>query len=449
MNAMPNIMSRSGLNQERVTIIVIVLAAVALGWVLLSNTSGNLQRSNIGLEGLRLWLQSEGIRTKAYRGNYPLDHRATGLAIVPLYQQNADFFESGLVDRGPDDPSDDDPFVLEQQAWWDAVVAQSVTTTIMLVLPKWENTVRTTGQAHPENLVQLRGVRPLLRNFLQQQDILIMRSSGPFSEFEYTDRHGEVLVAQIYLAQSFRAPDCDPVIGTSSAMVLGWCTHSVTGDLHLIASDPDLLNNHGLKLGDNARIMEDVIRSAAWDWEVIINYSQQAWPIAADPEGFLDSEPEQSNWSKLQYLVAPPYSVLWLGILAATLLFVWRGGVRNGPVVRSDTSSNAVKAEAIQATARLMRRTDQDGALVAEYAAARMSTVSASFVGHADQNASSDLGSNSVFLRHIERRNPASASRLRQVLVDIQTLSERIPAAEAMRHIDDLEKALEAISHDA
>jgi hypothetical protein len=93
-----------------------------------------------------------------------------------------------------------------------------------------------------------------------------------------------------------------------------------------------------------------------------------------------------------------------------------------------------------------MRLSGQDGALTREYASARIAATASTLFGpaHARHYSGED-----AFLTYTERRHPELAPRLRSVLDGIRRLPARLPAAEAIHHIDQLEQILEQITHDA
>ncbi len=103
------------------------------------------------------------------------------------------------------------------------------------------------------------------------------------------------------------------------------------------------------------------------------------------------------------------------------------------------------KLQAIRARARLMRLTGQDGALLTDYAAARIAATAARLVGpgHARQ-----IGEEQAFLRYLARRRPDLSTRLAEALDRLKALPARIPATTAIHHVEDLEQILELIAND-
>jgi hypothetical protein len=105
----------------------------------------------------------------------------------------------------------------------------------------------------------------------------------------------------------------------------------------------------------------------------------------------------------------------------------------------------AGKSLAVAARARLMRLADQDGALLGEYAKARIGAVAGQIFGPAHAR---HYSREETFLGYVERRHPRHAPALANVLDSIHSLPARIPAPQAINHVDELERVLEQIGHD-
>ena len=84
--------------------------------------------------------------------------------------------------------------------------------------------------------------------------------------------------------------------------------------------------------------------------------------------------------------------------------------------------------------------------LTGEYAAARIAAKAETLLGAAHAR---PYASREDFLRYADRRHPALASRLRSIMTEIQSLPVYLPASEAIHQIDELERILEQMNHDA
>ena len=426
---------------ETVVIALICVIVAAAGWYLLSNQQQGLRRSPAGLDGLQVWLSTNGISAQNFSGGWLMDQTSIGLLVVPVYDT--------ALDQERNRPTTKEQ-LLQQQDEYDleleniAEKAERVPT--LVVLPKWRSGMRLTGLAHPTLRVESDGLAETLGELTDDADAQIAFDSAPFTEFSYRSSDGEDLWAKIYAPQTFVNGDCTSVIGNEDGMLLAECPLNTAGDdaeqdSVLILSDPDLLNNHGLRLADNATIALDVLGSRADDRNIVIDYSRTSW--LRDPE----AEPERERtWADLLRFFEQPFLTLWIGSAALFALFLWRASLRYGPVLADPAKPGASKALAVRARARLMRLSGQDGALTGEYAAARVAATAETLFGaaHARHFMRED-----DFLKYVKRRHPDHAARLEAALTNIRNLPAHLPAADAIHIIDELEQVLEQITHDA
>ncbi|WP_428648964.1 hypothetical protein [Roseibium sp.] len=428
------------LRLETVIIAVICVIALAIGWYLYSQRQQTLRSSPAGLDGLQIWLASNGVSAQNFSGGWPIDQTAVGLLILPVYDTILD------EDREPPQTKEE---LLQQQDEFDrsskVLAGKAEKVPALIVLPKWRSGMRLTGLAHPVLNVEQPRLQALMRQVTGDRSFKAFSAKDPFTDIRYRAEDGESLTAELYAAQLFSSDHCEPVLGTSDAMLLADCpldAVSIDQDERvLVLSDPDLLNNHGLRLGDNARIVLDFIRSTAEERNVIIDYSQSSW--LRDPT----RQPERERtWDDLMRFFGPPFLTLWLGAALAMALFLWRGALRYGPILSGETAPSASKVLAVRARARLMRLSGQDGALVRDYAAARLSATAAALFGPA---LARHYAGEQQFLEFAERRHPAEAQHLRRVLDEIRRLPDHVPASGAIHLIDELEQVLEHLTHDA
>jgi len=423
---------------EMVIIAAICVIAIAGVGYLLSQRQQTLRSSPAGLDGLQIWLSSNGVSAQNFSGGWLMDQTAIGLMLIPLYDTR--------LDATRDAPETQQELLLQQDEYDldSSVIAQKAQKVpALVVLPKWRSGMRLTGLAHPVLIADRKRLTDTVNKITGAEDGGLVYAKVPFTDFRYRSTEGENLRALIYAAQMFKGPGCKPVLRTDEAMLLGDCPleGGENGRRVLVLSDPDLLNNHGLRLGDNARIALDVLRDKAGDRNVVIDYSRSSWlrDPAVQPE-------RERSWEDLARFFGPPFVTLWIGAALALCLFLWRAALRYGPVLPELAEPGAGKALAVRARARLMRLSGQDGALAREYAAARIAATAASLFGaaHAGHYAGED-----AFLDFAERRHPDEAARLRTVLAEIRGLPAHVPASEAIRLIDQLEQVLEQITHDA
>ncbi len=428
------------LKLEIVIIAVICVLAIGAGWYLFSQRQQELRSSPSGLDGLQIWLASNGVSALNFSGGWLIDQTAIGLLVLPVYDTFLD-----QERKAPETKEE----LLQQQDEYDLesrILAQKAERVpSLIVLPKWRSGMRLTGLAHPVLNVEQTRLQALMRQLTGDRSFTTRGDGAPFKDFRYRSKDGEELTAQVYAAQMFTSKNCTPILGSREAMLLADCPLDAVSirqdDRVLVLSDPDLLNNHGLRLGDNAKIVLDLIRSKAGEHNVIIDYSRSSW--LRDPA----SEPERERtWDDLLRFFGPPFLTLWVGAAVAMALFLWRGAIRYGPIRTGGNGPGTGKLLAVRARARLMRLSGQDGALVRDYAAARLTATAAALFGPAQAR---HYAGEQQFLEFAGRRYPAEAPRLRKVLNEIHRLPDRLPAAGAIHLIDELEQVLEQMTHDA
>ncbi|WP_299478430.1 hypothetical protein [uncultured Roseibium sp.] len=427
---------------EFLMIAAVLIVVVAGLWYVMSQRQQSLRSSPAGLDGLQIWLTSNDVTSYNFAGGWPIDQTTVDLLILPVYDTS--------LDNARTPPSTKEELLLQQDEYdlsTDVILTKARRVPTLVVLPKWKSGMRLTGLAHPVLLNDPKQIERTLNEITGGGTPELVYATTPFTEFSYQSGDGTRLRANLYAAQMFRSAGCTPLIGSSDAMILGECplprsTDPDDGERErvLVLSDPDLLNNHGLRLGDNARIAIDVLSSNIDEGNIVIDYSRASW--LRDP---FQEPVRERTWADLSRFFGPPFLILWLGGGLLLVLFLWRASLRYGPILRDRASSGAGKALAIEARARLLRLSGQDGALVREYVSARISAVAATLFGpaHAGHYAKED-----EFLHFADRQHPDEAARLRSVLANIRQLPVRTHATEAIHLIDEFEQVLEQITHD-
>jgi hypothetical protein len=413
--------------------VIVVLALAAVGYVL-TQRQQELRSSPVGMNGLQLWLTAEGSSAQVFSGGWILDPRSIGLLVVPLHDTDLN------TDLAPARSKEELIFHQDESDLdWGTLFDKLDQVPTMVVLPKWRSGMRLTGLAHPVLLVEDGRIDAILQGLTGQGSIQIARSRNVFTALPYRDARGAELKTELYVAQLFDGSLCDPIIGSGPETLLASCPVSGSDQSVLILSDPDLLNNHGLRLGQNAAIARDFFGSLAGAGSVVIDYSRDNWFAETDVPVQRDR-----SWSDLLRFFQPPFLALWLGAGLMLALALWRSFLRAGPVAKGPDLSMG-KLQAIRARARLMRLTGQDGAMLSDYAAARIAATAARLVGpgHARQ-----IGEEHAFVRFVARRRADLAERLEKELARLRSLPKRVPAAAAVQHVDEFEQILELIAHD-
>lgn len=421
----------------RSDLLLIGIGALILIGILLFVFSGSqqqLRKSPAGFDGLHAWVATEGQPVRSFTGGWSSDPEVIGLRILPI-------FDTDLSNRRTT-PSSKEEYLMQSDEYdLRESIAQRKGEIVqtMFVLPKWRSGMRLTGKAHPELLLDNKAPSKVLHDVVSTRLGRVFVIERPFSEFPMQMGGGDLLTARLYQAQAFEGKDCEPLIGRPGEMILGRCPMEEGYDdgYVWVLSDPDLLNNHGLRLGDNAQIAKQVILPLAGEKTFMIDYSDRIWLVNQ-----FRGVTRDRTWADLLRFFAYPFSVLWIsgGILFALIL--WRASARFGPILRRKSGVDASKRVANQAAARLMRLTEQDGALLGDYADVRLSSIAARNLGPAHKN------DPDAALRFVRRKRPDLAKDLQDAINAIRSQPSNLSAAAAIGAVDKFEHILEQLNND-
>ncbi|MDN3721046.1 hypothetical protein QW131_22190 [Roseibium salinum] len=264
------------LRPETVVIALVCAIVLAAGWYVMSQRQQALRSSPAGLDGLQVWLTSKGVSAQNFAGGWLMDQTSIGLLVLPVYDT--------ALDEERERPTTKEELLLQQDEYdlnFPTVADKALRVPTLVVLPKWRSGMRLTGLAHPILNVEQERLQATLRKVTGDRTAAPVLAETAFTDLSYRSSDGQDLRATIYAAQMFASDACTPIIGREDAMLLADCSLGVSdkgsGGRVLVLSDPDLLNNHGLRLGDNATIALDFIRSRAEDRNVVIDYSRSTW----------------------------------------------------------------------------------------------------------------------------------------------------------------------------
>ncbi|MTI00883.1 hypothetical protein [Roseibium sp. RKSG952] len=420
-----------------VIIALVVLLSLGVFLYLAAQRQYVLRESTNGFDGLKIWLNSESQPTQSFTGGWPLDRSTIGLLVQPIFDTHPD------TDRKAARTKEElllqtDEF--DQQI--DIIQEKAGSVQSLIILPKWRSGMRLTGYGHPFLLAPRGDVQTVLHQIVGPDVGQVFYMRTPFSDFDY-DGDREVLAARVYAGQAFEGIGCEPVIGRPGAMLLGLCPlpGDEDRDQVYVLSDPDVLNNHGLRLGENALIAAQLLPQIAGENRIVIDYSDRNW--LTEPEQIVQRE---RTWEDLARLFEYPFRILWIGAALLLALAIWRGGIRNGPVTNDGPSLGTGKRAANRARARLMRLTGQDGALLSDFVNTRIRAQAAEVFGpgHVVNG-----GVEAAYLRYMRARQPALAAELTDLLGTIRGLPAHLNASDAITYIDKFESILERFADDA
>lgn len=401
-----------------------VAVLALLGWLILSARGDDgLDRSVMGTSGLALWLRTEGIETRVAppRSNPQRDDLSA--AILPLYDTDlnrpADDLRDDAGRMAQIDPRDVDGWLAN---------AMMARLPVLLALPKWRGGFAITGIAHEQTQVPAPAVQRLIaqtrlggaRLVPVENRLTIARvAAAPAGA---TTREIALFRAQLIRADSL-PQGCSALVTLDAGVLLAECRAADSPNLWVL-SDPDILNNHGLSLADNAAFAADLVRSLrAGDARPVLLAPSPVW-IAEDET----PEPHERTGEDLARFFAWPLSALWLMGVAVLGLAVWRGMVRFGPprVPGRDAPASSRRA-AIAAKARLLRLSGADARMAAEHARAHMADMAAQALG---PGAANDAGV-ARWLAGLARRAPDLADQLRAAA----TIDPYTPVADLPRRL--------------
>ncbi|MEM7597377.1 MAG: hypothetical protein AAF382_06735 [Pseudomonadota bacterium] len=425
---------RSGPKTETLIFGALVVIAIAVLMYLSGQRQQALRASPAGYDGLQVWLASTDLPAQNFTGGWAVDRDSVDLLVLPLFDTQLD------TSRKRPETKEELLFQQDETDQRSGVIrAKAVDVPSLLILPKWRSGMRLTGLGHPALLVEEGGLEATLEE-LTGEAMRVGRIPVPFTDFDYTLETNETLNARLYVAQVFDGPGCEPIIGRAGQMVLGSCPLDNSKQRIMVLSDPDLMNNHGLRLGDNAEIARAFFSTFADQGQILIDYSERNWIVDRSRQ-----TSRERTWSDLLRFFEPPFLAMWLSAGLILALLLWRASLRYGPVIEEDATMGASKQQAIAAQARLLRLTGQDGALLSEYVDARLSSVVIRLFGPAQTRTGRDRD---LLLRHLGRHQPDLAAQLTSVLDTIDRVPTGIPAREAIGHVDALETILEGVGHD-
>ena len=403
--------------------VVALILALALGaWLLVRGGERELNLSAIGHDGLLTWLKQDGIEARKAVA-VAVEPDSVGLRILPIY-------DTDLGTRFERPETREDYLKTTTEIDITQVVVQRKLNLLptLIIAPKWTRAMRQSGFAHPSLLTDLKDAsrpfedtavawKPFVR---PERQVLELRGMvDPFEDLTVT----------LYAPQLFDPtlpPNCVPVIGGRLGHVMIRCK-GARMTYHAI-SDPDMLNNHGLTLGDNAETARVVLPYLADGKTVLLDNTTR---VFVERERQYDAR----DWSDLLRFFSYPFSVLWIGLAALLGLAVWRSSVRFGPAQRPfDDQPSAARAVSVKAKARLLQLTGNRQALIAAHVHNRLHELSTALLG-------SERGANARQLQNtITRKNP----ELARDFVNSLDASLSPPAGASAAQILDLLEAFEA-----
>ncbi len=171
----------------------------------------------------------------------------------------------------------------------------------------------------------------------------------------------------------------------------------------------------------------------------MIDYTTWGWPDD-------DTKDREREWSDLLRFFDYPFGVLWAGFAGLAALVLWRAWVRFGaPIKLFDDGPGAARVVSIAATARLLRLSGHDGALLAAHVTQRLQFAAAELLGAHRPEQSDPLQQVADW---IGRRDAAYADALRHASHEAQSVDPGAPTAEVVRRLETFETLLAQVLDD-
>jgi hypothetical protein len=408
----------------------LLLALAALAIFALSRGS-DYDRSPLGNKGLELWLQAKGIPVVRSASHIARARSEISLRIIPLsIRQNgvaAPQADEKTNDLGSENPAEE---------------ASHYALPTLIIVPKWRGNVSIDGVASESGLIALTDIRSELDR-IGYSDLGLNRSENGFEEAHPYLKPDQPIRIALYHAQTFDLAslpsNCKELAGTLTAALLVRCENYPR--VYLL-SDPDLLNNHGLALADNASFAVSLV--------TLLRKAGETRPVYLDTSGQpLDSKKPvdegrtyERSASDLKRFFAYPLSVIWGTLILVAAICFWRGTYRFGPALpEASTNIEMSKTAAIEATARLLRLSGNDGRMTGQFVLHLLADKAQQFFG---PGAGNEAGIERLFQR-LARRDQATAKALHssaQALIDRGHVMTR---ADLHRNLEIFRKSLGSI----
>ena len=424
---------------EAIALVVVALAAIALAWFLTRDKEIPLPRSAMGHDGVVTWLKSEGIEAR-YATGAGVQASTIGLRILPVLDTDLDtgFVRPETREEYLKTGTEIDLFYWDEDNNKTILTEKTRLIPSLVIAPKWTRAARHSGYAHPSLLLPADQPANVLRS-LDIFDGDIIRSEAQLRDYpaQIGSFNGDLTLYAPQLLPSNLKQGCEALISSREGVLLAKCTRDET-TFHVL-SDPDLMNNHGLAIGQNAAFASALVKTLTREGPVLLD----TYPYTF---AYLDrSEPYRRNWADLLRLFAWPFSLVWFGFGLLTLLALWRSWVRFGPPKKIfDDSLSAARNVSIAAKARILRMTGNDARLFETHVNGRIRMLASELAGpHA--NATDPLRQITELL---SRRDSQSGQDFAKAAYAALAATNDTPQQQLVTLLENFEREAERVLHE-
>lgn len=429
--------------------IMVALILAGLGGVLLFGGNAQdrrLDASVIGFDALEPWLERQGLNVERSNPRIRPNIEELSLRILPLYDTDLDsatpepadaraaFYASDLRDLNRED-----------------VEGRLYEMATLVVLPKWVAGTAVSNVAHESALIPEANLHRLTRQL--RLGALKVRRHGP--RFASADlANGKVALFHAQLFDAAALPDvCTPDLTLPEGVLIATCQIPGSGLVTHVLSDPDLMNNHGLTLADNAEILTALLKS--WIGDDKNRPAGEEGPrlyldlAGEDLVTWYDYEDEAQDYERdstdFARFFQPPLTGLWAMLLIVLGVAFWRGALRFGPLAaHNDATPEQSKTAAIASNARLLRIAGHDGRMAAEFVQASLHDLASTTFGRA--TGAGAAGQTRLFA-HLARRDAAATHSLQALVGRLTDPALAMPPAELRRSLETFRSLLEKLTH--
>ncbi|MBB3590651.1 hypothetical protein FHX08_000995 [Rhizobium sp. BK529] len=417
-------------NAGPILILAALLGLAALALFALPREN-DFDHSPLGSRGLQVWLEANGIPVIRSDPHFVRARAEISMRVLSLPVEK---------DEAAASETDEEAEGARPESWGSDSRRYGLPT--LIIMPKWRGSLLRDGIARQADLLPLEEVQEELRR-IAPADLRLNRNDPGFTEAHPGTSWGEPARIALYQAQTFDLASlpraCKELVGTQTGALIVQCQnyHQV-----YLLSDPDLLNNHGLALAENAAFAVSLIRRLRGIDEGRPVYLDTAGnPLEARKPADEGRTYERSG-SDLKRFFAYPLSAIWGTLFVVMAICFWRGFLRFGPPVK-DASGNIElsKSAAIEATARLLRLSGNDGRMVSQFVLHLLADKAQLLFG---PGAGNEAGIDRLFKR-MARRDREAAQALHssaQALIDRGHLMRR---ADLHRNLETFRKSLGSI----
>jgi len=399
-------------------LIVFVVGVLALCMFWAPWQAWRLEYGVFGNKGLEIWLQKHDIAVRRSK-----KHDAITRDELSLRLMSFPYFRS-FSGVGKNVPRMDQERFIEKVFEMPSLV----------VLPKWDAQNLKNGIANRFSLLSLWVLNENMSEVIEDlrldrdgsddfttEQVSLDISTGPTHRYE-------INLYQMQFFDPTTIPDfCQSVLSARQGVLLLFC--DVNEKIYFL-SDPDLLNNHGLALGDHAALAVDMVTALRGVGEKRPVYFDNNDDLLKTDEKEEEGREYERDSDDLIRMFDYPLSVIWGMMCLVVLVSLWRGFYRFGPLKRDmDFHVEISKTSAVAATARLLRLSRNDRRMVAQFVHGLLLKTAAQHFGRDNAH---EAGVKRL-LKNLERRDRQKAADARALIASLTDEKSPVGAGE-LRH---------------